>query len=73
MKQQILKMIEAQSEDGHRAVSVFLAFYGLFGGQDLACHTGPDEGGGHTSEQGRNALSLRQAGVFQMEASGFES
>ncbi len=44
MEQEILQMIEVQSEHGHRTVSMILSFYGPIGGQELARHTGPDGG-----------------------------
>lgn len=52
VKQEILEMIEPQSEYGHRTVSMFLAFHGLPGGQDLTRDAGPDKGSGHAREQG---------------------
>ena len=60
-------MIEAQSEHGHRTVSVFLAFHRLLGSQKLARDAGPDEGGRHAGKRGRHALRLRQTCVFQVE------
>lgn len=65
-------MIESQSEDGYRTVSVFLPFHGLLGSQDLARYVGPDKSSRHTGQHGRDALCLRQARVFQVEASGFQ-
>ena len=73
MQQQILKMVQAKSEDGHRTVSVCFDLHVHLCGEELPGHTGPDERHADYRQEGREALRAGQTCVLQIEPPGFQS